>query len=299
MTTRATIVIATHDHARWLREAVDSALAQTRPGVEVVVVDDGSTDETPAILRDYGSRIVARQQPQRGLPAARNVGLALATGEYVGFLDADDVLEPTKLERQAALLDAERGVGWTYCDVRIVDEVTGGTRLASERFDYRRRVLDGQLFRELAAGNFIPGMAPLLRRAVVAAAGPFDETLTALEDWDLWLRVALRAEARYLPAVLATYRLRAGGMSQDRARMDANRFRVIEKLSASADTTRALGRPGRRLVADMHNWFGYQAYERGDYPRATRRLLASLRTWPWQGRAPLVLARTLLRRSAP
>jgi glycosyltransferase involved in cell wall biosynthesis len=296
MATSATVVIATYNHARVLPQALDSALGQTWPGVRVVVVDDGSTDETPAVLREYGARIVALRQDNRGLPAARNAGLAVAAGEYVAFLDADDVLAPTKLERQAAILDADPGIGWTYCDVRIVDEAAGHAELASERFRYRQRVLDGRLFPELVHGNFIPGMAPLIRRSVLELAGHFDERLTALEDWDLWLRLSLVAEARYLPAVLATYRRQPDGMSRDRARMDANRFRVIEKLSGRGEAIEGLGRPGRRIVADMHNWFGYQAYARGEYGTATRRLTASLRTWPWQRRAPLVLALSLLRR---
>lgn len=298
MATRATLIIATHDHARFLPEAIDSALAQTLPGLRVVVVDDGSTDETPAVLQRYGDRIVALRQANRGLSAARNAGLARAAGDYVGFLDADDLLAPTKLEQQARILDADPGIGWSYCDVRIVDELTGEARLASERFDYRSRALDGRLFQELVRGNFIPGMAPLVRRSVLESVGRFDEALTALEDWDLWLRLALVAEARYLPAVLATYRWHREGMSRDRTRMDENRFRVIEKLSARAEAIGPLGRPGRRLVADMHNWFGYEAYARGEYAKASRRLAASLRTWPWQRRAPLVLALSLLRRPA-
>ena len=289
------LVIATYNHARYLGAALDSVVAQTRP-TEVIVVDDGSTDDTPAVLAGFASRVRVHRQDHRGLSAARNAGLALATGRYLAFLDADDVLAPAKLDRQAAVLDAEPDVGWTYCDVRIEDEVTGEHRLASERFRYADRRLDGWLFPELVRGNFIPVMAPLVRREALAAAGPFDPSLSPMEDWDLWLRLSLVARARYLAEPLATYLVRPAGMSRDRARMERCRFLVIEKLARThPDALRVLGAPGRRLVADMHNWFAAEAGARGDWREARRRLAASVRIVPWQGRAPRLLALSTLR----
>src|SRR5207253_9919703 len=111
------LVIATFNHARFLGAALDSALAQTLKRVEVIVVDDGSTDETPAVLARYADRVRVVRQPNRGLAAARNTGLAAARGTYVSFLDADDVAMPTKLAVQVAVLEAAPTVGWTYCDV--------------------------------------------------------------------------------------------------------------------------------------------------------------------------------------
>ena len=152
------LVIATYNHARFLGEALDSAVAQTLEGVEVVVVDDGSTDDTEAVLARYGGRLRVIRQPNRGLAAARNTGLAAARGTYVSFLDADDVLMPTKLAEQAAILDRAPTVGWTYCDVLIETTATGAEMRASERFGYGVRMLEGWLFPELIHGNFIPAI---------------------------------------------------------------------------------------------------------------------------------------------
>jgi glycosyltransferase involved in cell wall biosynthesis len=289
------LVIAAYNHARYLAAAVDSVLAQTR-STEVIVVDDGSTDDTPAVLAPFAGRVRMHRQDNRGLSAARNAGLALARGDYIGFLDADDVIAPTKLAKQAAILDADPRVGWTYCDVRIEDEVTGESRLASERFRYQDRQLDGWLFPELVRGNFMPVMAPLVRRDALTAAGEFDARLTPMEDWDLWLRLSLVAAARYVPEPLATYLVRAGGMSRDRARMERSRFLIIDKLVRTRpEALRVLGAAGRRIVADMHNWFANEASARGDWREARRRLTASVRTVPWQGRAPRMLALSTLR----
>jgi len=293
------LVIATFNHARVLAEAIDSALSQTLDPVDVVVVDDGSTDDTPAVLARYDARIRVLRQPNRGLAAARNAGLAATRGTYVAFLDADDVLAPAKLAEQVAVLERAPTVGWTYCDVLIETVATGARVTASERFGYGSRALDGWLFPELIHGNFIPAIAPLVRRTALEVVGGFDERLTALEDWDLWLRLALSAEARYSPAVLATYRVRPGGMSEDRSRMDQNRFRVLDKLHRNRPAAlQSLGSVGRRIIADTHNWLGKEAYACGDWGEARRRFAASILTVPWQRQAPMLLGLSLVRGGA-
>ena len=293
------LVIATFNHARFLPVAIDSALAQTLGGVEVIVVDDGSTDDTPAVLSRYARRVRVIRQANRGLAAARNAGLAVARGTYVSFLDADDVAMPTKVAEQAALLEASPTVGWTYCDVLIETVATGHEMRASERFGYGGRTVDGWLFAELIHGNFIPAIAPLIRRGALDSAGGFDDRLTALEDWDLWLRLSLVAEARYSPAVLVRYRVHPGGMSEDRSRMDENRFRVLDKLRRTRPTAvEGLGAVGRRIIADTHNWLGKEAYARGDWTEARRRFAASLAMVPWQRQAPMLLGLSLVRAGA-
>src|SRR4051812_3217208 len=115
------VVIATYNHGRYLREAIDSALAQTHPPLEVIVVDDGSTDDTAEILQTYGGRIRAMRQANAGVAAARNAGLAAASGRYVGFLDSDDVWAPDKLARQLAVFDAQPALGLVHCGLERTD----------------------------------------------------------------------------------------------------------------------------------------------------------------------------------
>ena len=293
---RVSLIIATFNHARFLGAAIDSALAQTLGAVDVIVVDDGSTDDTPAVLARYAGRVRVLRQPNRGLAAARNAGLAAARGTYVAFLDADDVMAPTKLAAQLEMLERSPTIGWTYCDVLIETVATRTTVTASERFGYGARALDGWLFPELIHGNFIPAIAPMIRRTALDAAGGFDERLTALEDWDMWLRLSLIAEARYTPAVLVTYRIRPGGMSEDRARMDRNRFCVLDKINRTRPVAlESLGDAGRRIIADTHNWLGKEAYASGDWSEARRRFAASVLTVPWQREAPWLLGKSLVR----
>lgn len=205
----ASIIIPAYNHAHVLAEAIDSALAQTVP-CEVIVVDDGSTDDTAEILARYGSRILSLRQEHSGPSAARNAGLDHAGGDFVMFLDADDVLAPFKVERQDAAFTDD--IGWVLCDVQIEDAATGKTETAAQRYDYAGKSLGGWIQPLLTAGNFIPIMAPLVRRSVLSHIR-FDDTKIP-EDWHFWHAVAGAARVRYLPQVLATYRKSWTGRSR-------------------------------------------------------------------------------------
>lgn len=204
----ASIVIPTFNHAGYVAAAIDSALAQTVP-CEVVVVDDGSTDSTNSVLARYAGRIKAIALPHGGPATARNAGLEEAAGEFVMFLDADDVIEPDKISAQLAEFDENHDAGWVLCDVRIEEANSGRVQLASERYDYAEKMQDAWLQPLLTAANFIPIMAPLVRREVIGDIRfPTDR---ATEDWHFWHDIAGVARSRYLPRVLATYRKHASG----------------------------------------------------------------------------------------
>jgi len=288
------VIIPAYNARTFISAAVESVLAQTHPAVEVIVVDDGSTDRTLDALAAFQGRIRSLRQPNRGPAAARNAGLALAGGEYVMFLDADDWILPDKLRRQVACLAGSPAVGWVFCDVVYVDRSGRHLFRASERFAYARRArLDGDLFSELLPGNFIPVHAPLFRRRCLAEVGLFDEDprLIGVEDWDLLLRLSVSAPAAYIPDVLAACVLHPGSLSADPVARDRRRFDLLDKATRIfPDRIRVLGRLGRRIVADTHNWFGYRLYREGRWTEARGRLRASLRVWPWQRRAWWYLA---------
>jgi glycosyltransferase involved in cell wall biosynthesis len=204
-----TIIIPTYNHAAHLRDAVDSALAQTAP-VEVIVVDDGSTDATPAVLASYGELIRPFRIEHAGPSAARNLGLEKARGVFVMFLDADDVIAPGKVARQLTEMRPE--IGWVLCDVRIEDEARARAVRASDQYGYRGRQLNGWIKPQLDEGNFIPIMSPLVRRCHLTSIRFSDAAVP--EDWHFWRGVASVARVAYLPEVLATYRHRRTGRSR-------------------------------------------------------------------------------------
>lgn len=206
----ATIAIATYQHAEYLPAAIESALAQTVP-CEVIVVDDGSTDDTAAILDGYADRVRVIRLPHGGPSAARNAGIDAARGEFLMLLDADDIIEPDKVEAQLAEFTPE--IGMMLCDVRIEDEVKGKVTKASVQYRYDDKGIGGWIQPLLKEGNFIPIMSPLIRRSVLSDTIRFDESRIP-EDWHFWHAVAGVARVRYLPRVLATYKHRRTGRSR-------------------------------------------------------------------------------------
>ena len=179
------IIIPCYNQARSLRAAIDSALAQTHPDTEVIAVDDGSTDETPAILASYGDRIRIVTQPNRGLPAARNAGFTVAGGAYLLFLDSDDRLDPDAIAAHLAALEPDPQRALTYGGWRLTDP--------EGRVDGEVQPPCGSVSLEdlLLRRVFFMASAVLLRRSCFEAVGGFDQTLPWGEDVDLWLRLRL------------------------------------------------------------------------------------------------------------
>ena len=230
--TAVSVIVPTYNQARYLREAVDSALAQTAPPLEVIVVDDGSTDATPEILEAYGARIRRIRQPNQGVAAARNAGVAGARGECVAFLDSDDVWNPRKLERQVARFEADRGLGMIHCGVEHFDDrgAVTSTSLTGKEGWLATDILrfDG----EIIAG---PGSSILVPRPVVEQVGGFDPRVQPSDDWDFCYRVATRYRIGFVPEVLVRYRHQGRGIHLDIPRMEAGMLGALEKAFRSPD----------------------------------------------------------------
>src|SRR5690349_11336244 len=178
------VVIPTYNTRRYVAEAVESALAQTYRPIEILVADDGSTDGTEVEMRRFGDAVRYLVQRNQGPAAARNLGIGTAQGEYVAFLDADDLWEPTKIAKQVAVMERDARVGVVYCGIHRVD-LQAGTTVTIVRDD---PALRGDIRRMLLLRNRVVTSTLLIRRACFERAGLFDETLRWAEDWDLWIR---------------------------------------------------------------------------------------------------------------
>lgn len=230
--TTSSIIIPAYNQARYLSQAIESALCQSAAIVEIIVVDDGSTDETPEVVARYARHpsLRAIRQPNAGLPAARNRGAREATGDYLCFLDSDDWLAPDKIRSQAAILDADPDVALAYCDIVTVDEA--GQPLP-EQYTVAQagRVLSGDIFPSLMIGGYFPPHTVLLRRDVFTEAGGFDPTLGGHADYDLWLRVAATHRAVFVEERLAYYRTHPTSMSKDGLHMSESRLATLCKVA--------------------------------------------------------------------
>ena len=242
---RLSIVIPAYNVAEYILPAVNSALDQTYADLEVIVVDDGSTDETPALLaqlsrmrQDERLRIV--RQVNGGLSAARNTGIREARGEYIGFLDGDDLWLPEKAERHIAAMDDDPGIGFTYSASEFIEE-DGRPTHRLLRPDTLKPSLHDMILRN-HVGN---GSTPVVRRECFAIAGLFREDLRSCEDYEMWCRILWLTDgvAVGLPLPLTLYRLRKSSLS-----FDVDRF-VAQSDMALAVIQSSMKEVPRRLIA--------------------------------------------------
>lgn len=238
------VITPVFNGAPWLREALDSALAQTFRSLEIIVVNDGSTDDSLAIARDRAvgdSRIRIIDQPNAGLPAARNRALRAARGAYLALLDADDAWLPNHLMIAMQAFESDPDLGLVHANIERVD--ADGARVDIPVRTWSR---DMDPFDALALRHeHVSCPTAVFSRVALDAVGGFDLRFTGLgcEDRDLWLRIAARFRIRYLDQVTARYRAHPGSMSAASERMALARQLLVAKLAESAR--------GARLVCQM------------------------------------------------
>jgi glycosyltransferase involved in cell wall biosynthesis len=219
------VIVPCYNHAHYLAIALQSVQAQSFYDWEVIVVDDGSSDNTRAVVDAFAdSRISYIYQENQGLSAARNTGIRAARGAFLAFLDADDEWLPGFLHRCVETLRKDQTLDGVYACSYFID--ADGRPLPQEGShsfaepEFRYRILEGGIF---------PPHAAMVRASSLRRIGFFDTKLTSLEDWDLWIRISAVGRVKGIPEYLARYRVYPGTMSTNLARMHTNRLAVVAK----------------------------------------------------------------------
>jgi glycosyltransferase involved in cell wall biosynthesis len=225
---KVSVILTVYNGERYLAEAARSVLQQTHTEWELWIVDDGSTDRSGAIAREFehtDRRCRYRAIPHVGLPAyTRNEGLRIAAGEYVAFLDADDVWLPSKLEAQLEVISSHSGVELVYTNGYVL----WGEARSQEMLYPSSLARSCQRYAGLLWRDQVPTSSVLARTDSLREVGGFSRArhLFQVEDYDLWLRMAARRPLWYLDAPLILYRRHAGGISGNRAQGARNTFRM-------------------------------------------------------------------------
>lgn len=271
------VIIPVYNGAAEVRRAIDSALAQKNCTVEVIVLNDGSHDETDSVLAEYGDRIRAVNQQNCGLSKTRNNGIALATGEWVAFLDHDDYWQPEKLSLQ---LEAARRTGFdvVYTNAGNFGDVARVAELRSEP----QGMAEGDLLEPLLLDNFIVVSSVMIRRSVIQEMGGFDTSLPSVEDWDLWLKLsALGVRFAAVREPVTMYQWRPGSMSKNYDLMRTTRQSIIQRALCSLRARSLPWSVRRRALANIESCSAW--FLAGSSPRkAIRWYVNSLWYWPFE-----------------
>jgi len=227
-TPTVSVVIAAYNMAQYVQQAVRSVLAQTYGDLEVIVVDDGSTDGTAEVIEAFAADDKVRlvRQQNQGQPKAKNAGIRAARGEFIAFCDADDLWDPRKLELQLPAFD-DPMVGVAYSLTMTIDDAGRPTGEMSGHGP------SGHVLAELFIRNFVPFGTTIVRRRVIETCGMFDESLAMGIDWDLWLRVARSWKFAQIAAPLYLYRVWPGQMSKNWKGRYEHSFRIMRKFIAA------------------------------------------------------------------
>ena len=267
------VVIPNYNYAHYLREAIDSVLAQTYSDIEIVVVDDGSSDASGEVLGSYGERIQTVFQKNQGVSAARNNGAGISRGEFIAFLDADDSWLPAKLEKQSEIFAADPELGMVHVGFVEIDDAgrellerTNGLegRVAEELLRFERSVI-------LGGGSGI-----MVRREAFDAVGGFDLRMSTSADWDLFYRISRSYRVGFIPQVLLKYRVHGLNMHGNIGAMEHDMMLGFEKAFA-ADRT-----PNRRaFYGNLHKTLSASYFQAGKYADFGRHAIQSIWNRPF------------------
>lgn len=289
---KVSVIIPTYNCARYLPETLESVLNQSFRDLEVIVVDDGSTDNTKEILRPFLPRIRYVYQENSGGPARpRNRGIGLAGGSYVSCLDSDDILLPGKMAKAVSFLEDVPELGMVFTNfVKCDEEGTPyrGTHLDAYphfmglkkvRAGDERFILPGKMtFDGLFHENFIGTSGVVVPRRVFSTVGLFDEGVTAggVEDRDMWFKIAASYDIGYLNVIGHVYRVRKGSVSRRSVRAARDNITVIRR-HMSGTASREARRRARRVIARSLYDIGYEFQSSGEMKTAREHYLQSVR----------------------
>jgi len=221
---KVNVIIPAYNAQDYIRDSVESVLLQTYDNVEIIVINDGSTDKTPEILASFGKKIRVIHQENKGLSEARNAGIQAANGQLIAFLDSDDLWLTEKIEKQAALFTKDPQLGFAYTGISIFGQGAG-----KDFKDIKPKFYRGHVLRELFCYPFITVSSAMVKKICLDEVGLFDPENPSTQDYDLWMRLAERYRVDFIDEPLVRYRVHDSAMSRNRVFMLNWTLHVIEK----------------------------------------------------------------------
>jgi glycosyltransferase involved in cell wall biosynthesis len=279
---KVSVIIPAYNQAQFIAEAIQSVLNQTFQDFEIIVIDDGSTDNTPEIVSAFPVKYFC-QENQR-LPAARNRGVEISCGEYIAFLDSDDVLLEKAIEKGVEALDTCPEAGFSYGRAYLMDEkgrILGLRKAGSKRSCLRQGIDEIKDF--LVSGNHILPCTVMTRRDCLERVGPFDPAFNSgSEDIDLWVRLAKRYTVAYIAEPLAKYRVHSSSISHSRqvTEIEGSNSRILEGVFSDTELGPIFAPRRVYFYSRLYFRLASYAYASGDMKTARSYLFRTRRIYP-------------------
>jgi glycosyltransferase involved in cell wall biosynthesis len=268
------VIIPTYNGKKYIGEAINSVLCQTCTDYEIIVVDDGSTDNTKEIIDNNFPQVRYYYLPHRGVSRARNYGIQKARGEFIAFLDADDLWLPDKLEKQIGVFNADQELMLVFTEHRFFD--TNGIREAT--FSKKERLMKGDVVKNIFLYSHVALPTVMVRKNVFQEIGYFEEDLNVAEDDNLWIRIALKFRIHLLDEVLVHCRMTVDSLSRTTSSLVTGVLKNVELIEKKyPDLKKRLGRVNiRRKISYVYTDYGYFYFSNGDYAMSRRYYLKSI-----------------------
>jgi glycosyltransferase involved in cell wall biosynthesis len=284
------VIIPAYNRAQWIGASIQSVLDQTYTDYEIIVVDDGSTDDTAEVIRAFTDRVRYVYQENGGAAAARNRGMRESRGEYLAFLDSDDLFMPEKLQKQVEYLQHNPHIGMVYSAYSNIDGNNNELGIVSAQHT-------GHIYRQFLFHCNIQTSTIMIRRQVAKAVGEFDVYLRLPEDIDYWIRIARHYEIGAIDEPLSRFRTHPGNIERDPEKI-LNYFLYIAEKNLDDDTGPIFH---RRVYASIYYRSGqrFMSQDPPMFSRALDCLRRGLGFWPFSPAALLLAARILFRAVVP
>ena len=274
---KVSVVIPAYNHASFLQKTIESVLAQTWRDYEIIVVDDGSQDATPAVAAQFGAALRYIRQANRGMAATRNTGIQAASGELISFLDDDDLWLPDYLATVVPHFQADPSLAAMYTGYQL----TSGEEGRDFPKQGTRTVPANSLYDQLIEGGFFPPSSVSVRKSCLDSIGFFDENLQGYADWELWLRICKEHRFIGIPDVLIKYRIHSGGLSSNVEHMTEDHLKAVRKhFGLSQGEAAAWTVEKRRAYAFAYRTAAFEYSIRGQSDQAWEYIIRAAIIWP-------------------
>ncbi len=268
------IIIPSYNMAKLVLRAVESVLNQTYQNLEIIVVDDGSTDNTKQLLEPYFNKIKYVYKANGGVCSARNAGLRQASGAFIALLDSDDTYMPDKVEKSLKFLQDNPDFGFVHTDTYLVDSQDREI----ERYQHPKSRYTGWISRQLLKGNFIANPTNFFRRECYDSCGGYEESLFPPGDWDLWLRISKKFKVGYIDEPLSRYSIISNSCFNDLERTKREEQWVLDRFFKGHPSESQWVK--RTAYSEFHLRNAQCYFVKGQQSECRREFMLSLKSFP-------------------